>query len=95
MTILSLNWRILFRLARLVFIVEPLIPFFVYVSLTIEFLRLKKAGLVVNYRIRARRLGKFYYGINVRMTLNSRRIGGLLVSQFFHIFETLMRGIFD
>ncbi len=87
LTNLAANRILLSRLAHLVFFFEPFIPFFVYVLLTIEFLRLKKAGFILDHKVRITRLSKLYYQANIRLVLNLREIGDILRNQFVHAIE--------
>ncbi len=92
LTSLAANRILLSRVAHLIFFFDPFIPFFVYVLLTIEFLRLKKAGFIFDHKVRITRLSRLYYRVNVRLVLNLRGIGDVLSSQFVDAVEQTLHG---
>ncbi len=56
---------------RFLFSVEPLVPVLACIAIRLELLRLKKAGYLLDYKVKTGRLNKYYYEFNVHILMNS------------------------
>jgi len=89
---LLLNQKVITSLIRFVFTFEPLIPFFANVLLRIEFLRLKKAGYLIAYSVKTRRISKYFYEFNIHIVLDSGRVEYMLKNRLSEFIQNTMSG---
>ena len=69
--IASVGERVFRQLLRAAFVFEPLTPRVVSYYLARRLKRWKQQGLILDYKTRTKRLGKFHYKTQIDLDLNS------------------------
>ena len=67
------------KFIRLAFKFETLLPFLMRLGLTLFLMKQKRNATITDYRIAARRLGKYFYEVRLKVTLNSRQARDLVI----------------
>ena len=65
-------------LLKVVFILEPLIPFFAAYFLNRQLKSWEQRGLIINRRVQVQRMARFYYKINVHFVLSAHQAENIL-----------------
>ncbi len=73
-------------LLRVAFVFEPLAPTAIRVLMNQQLRRFKEAGIIGDYKTKAKRLGKFHYRIEIDLALTGMQaihlLGNLFPGQF-------------
>jgi len=65
-------------LMKLVFILEPLIPFFAAYFLNRQLKSWEGKDLIINHKVKITRLGRFYYRIDMRFLVTPQKVGNII-----------------
>jgi len=82
-------------LLRVAFVFEPLAPTAITVLMNQQLRRFKGAGVIGDYKTKAKRLGKFHYRIEIDLTLTGMQAIHLLSNLFPGQFKRFRRWFHD